>query len=82
MKQKRNQEVWAIAHEEKVSDWTEAIERRLQSAPDERVSFTELCRHLSMPWVEVWLGLLLGGFELGQRGEFYQAAIWVRCPKL
>jgi hypothetical protein len=77
----RSQEVLAIAHEEKVSFWTEAIERRLQDTPDERISFTELCRYLSMPWVEVWLGLLLGGFELEQRGEFYQAAIWVRCLK-
>ena len=77
----RNQEVWAISHEENVSHWAEAIGRRLQSAPGERVSFTELCRHLSMPWVEVWLDLLLGGFELEQRGEFYQTAIWVKCPK-
>lgn len=77
----RNQEVWAIAHEEKMSHWREAIEQRLQDTPDERVSFTELCRHLSLPWVEVWLGLLLGGFELKQRGEFYQAAIWVKCLK-
>ncbi|HEY9628113.1 MAG TPA: hypothetical protein V6C84_12510 [Coleofasciculaceae cyanobacterium] len=75
----RNQEVWAIAHEEKVSYWTEAIEQRLQDTPDERISFTELCCYLSLPWVEVWLGLLLGGFELEQRGEFYQAAIGVRC---
>lgn len=77
----RHQEVWATAHDEDVSYWTEAIDQRLQDTPDERVSFTELCRHLRMPWVEVWLGLLLGGFELEQRGEFYQAAIWVRCPK-
>ena len=78
----RNQEVWAtIAHEENVSYWTETIERRLQDTPQQRVSFTELCRHLSLPWVEVWLGLLLGGFELEQRGEFYQAAIWVKYPK-
>lgn len=38
-------------------------------------------RNLSMPWVEVWLGVLLSGFELEQRGEFYQAAIWVKCLK-
>ncbi|HEY9628048.1 MAG TPA: hypothetical protein V6C84_12170 [Coleofasciculaceae cyanobacterium] len=78
----RHQEVWAIAHEEKVSQWTEAIDQRLQDAPDERISFTELCRHLSLAWVEVWLGLLLSGFELEQRGEFYQAAIWVSASRI
>lgn len=31
-----------------------------------------------MPWVEVWLGVLLGGFELEQRGEFYEGEIFVR----
>ena len=32
-----------------------------------------------MPMVEVWLGLLLAGFALEQRGEFYENNnIWVR----
>ncbi|WP_223269972.1 hypothetical protein [Nostoc sp. 'Peltigera membranacea cyanobiont' 213] len=32
-----------------------------------------------MPMVEVWLGLLLGGFTLEQRGDFYNSRnIWVK----
>jgi hypothetical protein len=26
-----------------------------------------------MDWVEIWLALLLGGFQLEQQGEFYNA---------
>ncbi len=78
VEEERQQQVLAIAHDENVSQWIEAIDRKLQDAPDARVSFTELCWGLGMPWVEVWLGLLLGGFELEQRGAFYQAPIWVK----
>ncbi|MBD2519753.1 hypothetical protein H6G93_33325 [Nostoc sp. FACHB-973] len=36
-------------------------------------------RVLQMPMVEVWLGLLLGGFTLEQRGNFYNSRnIWVK----
>ncbi|MBD1868080.1 hypothetical protein H6F95_12360, partial [Cyanobacteria bacterium FACHB-471] len=73
------QQVLAIAHEENVSQWTEAIAQRLQAALPERVSFTQLCQRLGMPQVEVWLALLLGEFELEQEGEFYDSPIWVRC---
>lgn len=31
-----------------------------------------------MPQTEVWLGVLLGGFELESRGEFYSGLLWVR----
>ncbi len=34
---------------------------------------------LQMPMVEVWLGLLLGGFTLEQRGDFYNSQnVWVK----
>ncbi len=75
----QKQQVWAISHDENVSDWVEAIAQRLQQVPDPKVSLLELCRCLGMSWVEVWLGVLLGGFELEQRGEFYEAPIWVKC---
>jgi len=74
------QNVLAIAHDEDVSRWVAAIAQWLQDAPDPQVSFTELCRYLGMPLVKTWLGLLLGGFELEQQGEFYQSTIWVKCP--
>jgi len=31
-----------------------------------------------MPWVEVWLGVLLGEFELQPGEEFYSGVLWVR----
>ena len=75
------QQVLAISHEEDVSGWANAISWWMQAAPDCAVPLAELCRCLNMPWVEVWLGVLLGGFELEQRGEFYQNLIWVKCPE-
>lgn len=75
------QQVLAISHEEDVSGWANAISWWMQAAPDCAVPLAELCRCLNMPWVEVWLGVLLGGFELEQRGEFYQDLIWVKCPE-
>lgn len=43
------------------------------------VSLLKLQQALGMPIVEMWLGLLLGGFELEQRGDFYATAegIWL-----
>ena len=75
------QQVLATSHEEDVSGWANAISWWMQAAPDCAVPLAELCRCLNMPWVEVWLGVLLGGFELEQRGEFYQDLIWVKCPE-
>jgi len=44
------------------------------------MSWSELEAGLGMPWVELWLGLLLGGFQVEQRGEFYQReTIWVEA---
>jgi len=71
------QAVLRVAHSEDVSGWTGAIARWLERQPGE-VSWGELESGLGMPWVEVWLGLLLGGFRVEQRGEFYQReTIWV-----
>ena len=75
------QQVLAISHEEDVSGWANAISWWMQAAPNCAVPLAELCHCLNMPWVEVWLGVLLGGFELEQRGEFYQDLIWVKCPE-
>lgn len=74
----RNQDVWAIAHNEDVSQWIQIIIQELPDQTNTKVSFTELCDRLGLSWVEVWLGLLLGGFELEQSGEFYGSSIWVK----
>lgn len=76
----QEQQVWAIAHDEDVTRWAQAISEWLQETPDQTVSFVELYRSLEMPWVEVWLGLLLGNFTLEQHGDFYNSTIWAKCP--
>ncbi|MEH2126758.1 hypothetical protein [Nostoc sp.] len=44
---------------------------------------TKLQQGLKMPMVEVWLGLLLGGFTLEQRGDFYNSRnIWVKTSSI
>jgi hypothetical protein len=66
----------AVAHGENVSEWVGAIGQALQ---EQEQTLLGLQEQLRMPWVEVWLAVLLGGFGVEQRGEFYQReTIWVR----
>lgn len=74
----RKEEVLAIAHDEDVFAWIEAIKGWLRSAATEQVQFAQLCEGLRMPPIEVWLGVLLGGFELESQGEFYSGLLWVK----
>lgn len=74
----QKQQVLAVAHDEDVRRWSQAIDQWLQAAPEQSIAFAQLCNCLAMPWVEVWLGLLLGGFALEQRGEFYGSSIWIK----
>ena len=76
--QTQQQQVLDLAHSEDVTAWAAAIAAWLQAAPSLRVSLSELSKGLGMEWIEVWLGVLLGGFELEQAGEFYQSPIWVQ----
>jgi hypothetical protein len=72
------QEAMALAHEENVSEWGAAISVRLDEWDDESVPFLELQRSIEMPLAQVWLGLLLNGFKIEQRGEFYETEqVWV-----
>ena len=75
------QQMLAISYDEDVTRWMGEIAQCLQAVPEDFISFAQLCHSLQMPWVEVWIGLLLGGFELEQRGEFYQNLIWVKCSE-
>jgi hypothetical protein len=66
-----------LAHEENVEEWTIAIAQHMAHIKT-TIRLSELQRALNMPLVEVWLGLLLGGFTLEQRGDFYESQdIWV-----
>lgn len=64
------EDVHRLAGDEDVQKWTKAIAHYLANVKDE-ISLTQLQGGLKMPIVEVWLGLLLGGFTLEQRGDFY-----------
>jgi hypothetical protein len=64
----------SVSHGEDVSAWTGAIEQVLQQG----MSLMELQGRSGLPLVAMWLGVLLGGYGLEQRGEFYQReTIWV-----
>lgn len=68
----------AVAHEEDVSAWVEAIAQWIPAGATSAVSLLELQRSLEMPLVQVWLALLLGEYRLEQRGEFYETQqVWV-----
>ena len=67
----------AVAHDENVSAWVEMISSWFATHP-QSLPLVELWRQLDMPLVQLWLGLLLGGFGIEQRGDFYEVEqVWV-----
>ena len=67
----------ALAHDENVSHWGATIALKLDEW-DRAVTLLELQRATEMPLIQVWLGLLLNGFEIEQRGEFYETEqVWI-----
>lgn len=68
-----------LAHVEDVEGWTRTISVYFEHAQVQSVSLQVLQRSVDLPWIEVWLGLLLGGYRLERRGnDFYAGEIWVR----
>ena len=66
-----------LSHAENVSDWVERIQAWFEVEP-EALRLLELYHQLQMPFVELCLGALLGGFVLEQRGNFYElGSIWI-----
>ncbi|MCU0566648.1 MAG: hypothetical protein MUF49_08635 [Oculatellaceae cyanobacterium Prado106] len=73
----------SVAHDENVSTWQEAIACWMQQQNLETLPLLQLQQALKMPLIEVWLALLLGGYHLEQRQEFYETTgIWVGSPQL
>ena len=65
----------AVSHAENVSDWVEALADKQTDSPQRLV---DLQQQLKMSLIEVWIAALLGGFELEQRGSFYQMQeVWI-----
>jgi hypothetical protein len=63
--------VMAVAHGENVSEWL-AIIRSCLLRKNKTIEFQCLLTQLDLQWVEVWLGLLLGGYELGRISKSFQ----------
>ncbi len=79
----------ALAHDENVQEWKDAVSQYFAEQAHRSVPFLELIKAIparseeavdnlrSVP-VQTWLALLLGEYKLEQRGEFYQAdTLWV-----
>jgi hypothetical protein len=67
----------STAHAEDVSAWVEAIAQCItdNSYP---IRLMDLQKAVQLPIIETWLGLLLGDFNLEQRGEFYDSnGVWI-----
>ena len=65
----------AVSHSEDVSAWVAKISSKHKLVPQKLV---ELQQQLRMPLIEVWIAVLLGGFRLEQRGDFYEVeGIWL-----
>ena len=54
----------AIAHDEEVSVWSGMITAYLTQQQGDRVCLEELRQALPLSLIEIWLGLLLGGYSL------------------
>jgi hypothetical protein len=80
----------SLAHSENVPAWDGAIQQCFASQSDQSMRFLELTRaiqersqekgeELEAMSTQTWLALLLGDYQLEQRGAFYQAeTLWVR----
>jgi hypothetical protein len=71
-----------LSHDEDVGHWVEVLEAYFQKSPG-AVRVEELSPRTGLQWVEVLLGLLLGGFELWQdEGGFYRrASLWAQMKE-
>lgn len=67
-----------LAHAEDASAWNTAIAQWLREHQIVTVPLVQLQRAMGMPLIQLWLALLLGGYDMEQRGEFYDTQqIWV-----
>lgn len=74
------QSALTVAHNEDISAWIAAIAHWMQAHQSQTISLLELQRSLQMPLIEIWLALLLGGYVIEQRGDFYQTeGVWLQA---
>jgi hypothetical protein len=71
------EQIRELAHGENVEEWSRAIGQQLQQLRS-NIRLHNLHQVLEMPMVELWLGLLMGGYTLDQQGEFYDTEdLWI-----
>lgn len=77
--EQKKQFALAAAHDEDVSTWQRAIAHQIQQSNGRAVSLLQLQQALKMPLIEIWLGLLLGEFQLERCNDFYAdlEGIWI-----
>jgi hypothetical protein len=66
----------SVAHGEDISEWIETIRDQL-SQLDRPIEFQQLLTQVSLKLVELWLGLLLGGYELSRSSDSKDFYSWV-----
>ena len=75
------QQAITVAYDESVGVWVEQISVWFEAHP-QSIEVRQLQTQLDWPLVQVWLGLLLGGFQLeAGEGEFYARPIWVETGR-
>jgi hypothetical protein len=71
----------SVAHGEDITEWIETIREQLQRF-DRPIELQQLLNQVSLRLVELWLGLLLGGYGLSRSAEskdFYSlVGLWVK----
>ena len=71
------EQIQNLAHGEDVEKWARAIAQYLQRLGS-KIRLPDLQQALEMPIVELWLGLLVGGYTLEQQGGFYDSqTLWI-----
>ncbi len=72
----------SVAHGEDITEWIETIRDQLVML-NQPIEFKQLLIQVNLKSIELWLGLLLGGYELGRSADskdFYSlAGLWVKC---
>ncbi|MBM0744864.1 hypothetical protein JOY44_25420 (plasmid) [Phormidium sp. CLA17] len=68
----------ALAHDEDVAAWARAISRWMGDHQMATIPLVQLQRAMGIPLIQLWLALLLGGYSMEQRGEFYETGqLWI-----
>jgi hypothetical protein len=71
------EQIRELAHGENIEEWSRAIAQQLQRL-HANIRLSDLQQMLKMPIVEIWLGLLMGGYSFDQQGNFYDTEnLWI-----